>query len=158
MFGFLDQTVALFPADVESDASLARCYDVFASLNAHSGLQIQLITDDQLTQESLSQILPQLTRAGAVDCRKFVVVVGNDLEQRVTACVLTALALGYDVCFLIDFMASESKQLDVLLQNRLVQAGAFPSTLRQLLYMWAFEESEPSKATYLKDLLHQLDV
>jgi hypothetical protein len=79
-----------------------------------------------LIQESLSQILPQLAIAGAVDFKKLVVVIGSDLEQRVTACVLIALGLGYDVCFLIDFMASESNQLDVLLQNRLVQAGAYP--------------------------------
>ncbi len=61
---------------------------------------------------------------------------GGYLEDNVTAVCLEALARGFDVYMLADNIVARDDAYQQLLLQRLFQAGAVPTTLKQFLYQW----------------------
>lgn len=85
------------------------------------------------------KLLSQLERYG----RPALVIAGAAGIPSVTLTVLGALEEGYDVHFLADFGASWSSSIEAEISLlRLVQAGAVPTTLNQVLAEWACGDSK----------------
>ena len=82
---------------------------------------------------------------------------GNHLEQQITVLALEALAEGFDVHLLNDLISAHDKHRSATLQLRLIQAGAVPTTLRQLLYLWRYSEADSDVIMMLQDLLEAYD-
>ena len=82
---------------------------------------------------------------------------GSNLEQQITVLALEALAEGFDVHLLNDLISTTDQLTAPVLQQRLVQAGAVPSTLRQFIYLWRSAEIDRSALTTLQELLVEYD-
>jgi hypothetical protein len=103
----------------------------------------------------LRAIVKDLKQIASEGSRNMLLVSGHYLEDQITVCCLEALIEGFDVHLLCDLIAARDSLLAPILQQRLFQAGAVPSSLRQFLYFWHAAEIEPEAASSLKILLSQ---
>jgi hypothetical protein len=100
----------------------------------------------------LVTIMDDLKGLAAEAGRTILLVSGHYLEDQVTVCCLEALTEGFDVYLLCDLISARDPLFAPVLQQRLFQAGAVPSSLRQFLYLWHAAEIEPAAASALKTL------
>jgi hypothetical protein len=105
--------------------------------------------------EELVGIIDKLKQLAVGTSRNMLLVSGHYLEDQVTVCCLEALMEGFDVHLLCDLISARDSFLAPVLQQRLFQAGAVPSSLRQFLYLWHAAEIEPAAASALKTLQSQ---
>ena len=96
---------------------------------------------------ALQEIVDELKQKAVANSRARLLLFGADLEDHVTVCALQALAEGFDVYLLSDLIAARERRHARVLEFRLYQAGAVPTTLSQFLYQWlACEPTAERKA------------
>jgi hypothetical protein len=81
------------------------------------------------------------------------VLAGFWLEHEVVANALHALADSYDVYFVLDASPARMQAAAQLSQDRLIQAGATPVVVSQVIHEWAIETSDATKSAALNALL-----
>lgn len=85
--------------------------------------------------------------------RSALVLAGFWLEHQVVATALHALADSYDVYFVLDASPAKMQTAVRLSQDRLIQAGATPVVVSQVIHEWSSETADPAKAAVLNTLL-----
>jgi hypothetical protein len=85
--------------------------------------------------------------------RSAIVMAGFWLEHQVVATALHALADSYDVYFVLDASPAKMQAAIRLSQDRLIQAGATPVVISQVIHEWLLETTDPSKTEALRELL-----
>ena len=106
---------------------------------------------------ALSTLIGELKRSAAGSKRTALLICGSHLEDQVTVCSLEALLEGFDVHLLCDIISARDAKLKPVLLQRLFQAGAVPSSLRQFLYMWQTAETDQQMSETLRSLLENYD-
>ncbi len=74
--------------------------------------------------------------------RMRLLIAGEYLEFGVTVVGLNALAEGYDVHLLADLISVSDRKNRTVHWQRLVQAGAVPTTMAQVLFEWGMTEKD----------------
>jgi hypothetical protein len=121
-------------------------------VSAKTNCPLHHVTSTSLGLTELANIIEILKQVACDGRRSMLLVSGCYLEDRVTVCVLEAIAEGFDVHLLCDFILARDPLLAPVLQHRLFQAGAVPSSLRQFLYLWQTAELDGKQADVLCDL------
>lgn len=85
--------------------------------------------------------------------RPALVIGGVWLEHQVVATALHALADSYDVYFVLDASPAKMQAAVRLSQDRLIQAGATPVVVSQVIHEWSLEATDAAVATALNALL-----
>ncbi len=85
------------------------------------------------------------------------IIGGAYLENEVTLSVLHGLAEGFDVYCLSDLILPLENEFTYTFNARLIQAGAVPSTLRQVLYQWSMSEADPLRRATLTELFEGIN-
>ena len=85
--------------------------------------------------------------------RSTLVLAGFWLEYQVGAAALHALADSYDVYFVLDASPAKMQAAVQLSQDRLIQAGATPVVVSQVIHEWSLESPDASKSAALNVLL-----
>jgi len=67
------------------------------------------------------------------------------------------LAQGYEVFLLRDMVAARVKNLSMVFDMRLFQAGIVPTTLRQLMYEWMTDEADLLRRATIVKLMQELE-
>ncbi|MBX9588022.1 MAG: isochorismatase family protein [Hyphomonadaceae bacterium] len=94
-----------------------------------------------------------LTGALSENDRPVLVVAGFWLEHEVVATALHALADSYDVYFVLDASPAKMQAAVRLSQDRLIQAGATPVVVSQVIHEWSLGTTDAAKAAALNALL-----
>lgn len=81
------------------------------------------------------------------------VIAGFWLEHQVVATALHALADSYDVYLVVDASPAKMRATVRLSQDRLIQAGATPVVVSQVIHEWSLESSDARKTAALNALL-----
>lgn len=84
--------------------------------------------------------------------RTTLIVIGHWLEEAVTFLVLRALSHSYKVYVAFDGIASETTNAGETARQRLLYAGAIPTTVHQVVREWAATTSERNRRQTLLDL------
>ena len=106
---------------------------------------------------ALSALMQDLNHFDSRAKRTALLICGSYLEDQVTICSLEALLEGFDVHLLCDIISARDVKLKPVLLQRLFQAGAVPSSLRQFLYMWQVAETDQKMSETLRKLLETYD-
>ena len=85
--------------------------------------------------------------------RSALVLAGFWLEHQVVATALHALADSYDVYFVLDASPARMQAAIRLSQDRLIQAGATPVVVSQVIHEWSLETADSAKTATLNTLL-----
>lgn len=85
--------------------------------------------------------------------RPALVLAGFWLEHQIVATALHALADSYDVYFVLDASPARTQTAVRLSQDRLIQAGATPVVVSQVIHEWSLETADAAKAAALNALL-----
>jgi hypothetical protein len=85
--------------------------------------------------------------------RSALVLAGFWFEHQVVATALHALADSYDVYFVLDVSPSKMQSAMRLSQDRLIQAGATPVVVSQVIHEWSLEADDAGKTAALNALL-----
>jgi hypothetical protein len=93
-----------------------------------------------------------LADALAAEGRASLILCGFWLETAVTFVALSALASGFDVFVLMDAAPAHAKDTHGPAVHRLVQAGAVPTTTRQLVTEWIEASADASQRSALSRL------
>jgi hypothetical protein len=91
----------------------------FVNLNSYSESEIR-------TQ------LPKIPKQGEKLIRSKLLISGSDLEQGVSLVTLEALAIGFEVFLVADLIPASDERVAKFCWDRLVQAGAVPTTVTQV--------------------------
>ncbi len=91
----------------------------FSNFNSHSESEIRAL-------------LSTIPKQGEEWVRSKLLVAGNDLEQGVSLLTLEALAIGFEVFLVADFIPASDERIAKYCWDRLVQAGAVPTTITQV--------------------------
>lgn len=131
--------------------------DLIAQVAKVANCPIQRSVKKWMQTSDIEHLLGELKNQLYDGNRNILLLSGAYLEDQITLCALEALAMGFDVNFLCDFITARDPRLEPSLKFRLIQAGAVPSSLCQMLYMWQATESDRAIANSLRELLIQCD-
>lgn len=110
-----------------------------------------------IDNRALTSLFSDLKRSMTNSNRNILLVSGGHLEDQVTVCSLEALIEGFDVHLLCDVISARDVKLKPVSLLRLFQAGAVPSSLRQVVYTWLAAETEQSMTESFRGLIDQFD-
>ena len=102
------------------------------------------------------RIVRKIKKLNADGKQNILLVSGAYLEEQISVCVLEALAVGFDVHLLCDVITARNTRIGPTLNLRLLQAGAVPSCLEQVVYMWQSCETEIQESFNLQDILKRM--
>jgi hypothetical protein len=105
------------------------------------------------SKEEIQSILDVLSELNTPNKRKRVLVAGIALEESVSLFTLEALAFGLEVFLLGDLIQASDERMSKFCWDRLVQAGAVPTTLPQVALELSFSGPNVATATEVKELL-----
>ena len=88
--------------------------------------------------------------------RSTLVLAGVWLEHQILATALHALADAYHVYFLVDTTFARTQSAQCAARERLVQAGATPIVVSQVIHEWCLEAPDPTARAALVKLLAPL--
>lgn len=88
--------------------------------------------------------------------RSTIVLAGLWLEHQILATALHALADAYHVYFLVDATRARAQTAKRATYERLIQAGATPIVISQVIHEWSLEASDPATRDALLALLAPL--
>lgn len=135
------------------DGAKPRCnVAIFDNLDALIRIPIHHCDADVLDGKQLSSTMDELRTRFRSRNRSNLLIAGAYLEDQVTVFALQALAEGFDVYMLNEFIVSRQRQFLQTYETRLLQAGAVPTTLRQLLYQWITAEQDQERRAALLGL------
>lgn len=121
-----------------------------ASVSQSLYVPIFYIGWDKLQEGTLQSCLDQIGKMNEELNRTCLMVLGADLGTAITLVTLEALAIGFDVYLLGDLIASPDKTHENLYWQRLIQAGAVPTTMVQMLAEWLSAETVPENVKKLQ--------
>jgi hypothetical protein len=127
-------------------------------VNEVTNCPLHCLTPKWIGPTELSDIMNELKKATSSSGRSVLLIAGAYLEDQVSVCALEALAEGFDVHLLCDFVKARDRRLVPVLQLRLFQAGVVPTSMQQMLYVWHAAESDDSVAAELKRLQADYEV
>lgn len=92
---------------------------IFADLNSHS-------------ESEIHALLPVAPKLGEAWLRPKLLIAGGDLEGGISLVTLEALAIGFEVFLVADLISVSDECVAKFCWDRLVQAGAVPTTVTQV--------------------------
>jgi hypothetical protein len=126
--------------------------EFLTEVSAKTSCPLHLVTSSWISPKILADTIAALKKLSSLGRRDILLVSGFYLEDQVTVCVLEALAEGFDVNLLCDLIEARDILIAPILQQRLFQAGAVPSSLNQILYLWHAVELDQNRSNSLQDL------
>ena len=130
---------------------------VFNSIKKYVEVPIHIFDEDEFTRLRLISAMHELKLLANGGKRSRLLIVGAYLEDEVTVCALEALAEGFDVYLLDDLIVARSLDIRYVSINRLTQAGAVQSTIRQMLFHWKLATEDASRSAALTNLILEYD-
>ena len=121
-------------------AQLLHLPTYFANLASHSEADVQ-------------DVLERVAKGDEIKIRAELLIAGVDLEESISIVVLEALARGFKVFLLADFIHPSDNYLAKFCWDRLIQAGAIPTTTLQIGLEIASSEQNEELSTEVKNLL-----
>ena len=118
---------------------------------------VQIFKKKWVQSSDIADLFDAVKRLNVLGDRNVLLLSGTYLEDQITLCTLEALAIGYDVHLLCDVIMAHDTRHEAILKLRLFQAGAVPTSFRQMLYMWHAAETDLVMAKSLLELLTQCD-
>jgi hypothetical protein len=116
-------------------------------------LPIHDVNFNSHSKEEIQNILNVLSELNTPNKRRNVLVAGSELEESVSLFTLEALAFGLEVFLLGDLIQASDERMSKFCWDRLVQAGAVPTTLPQVALELAFADPNIATASNVKELL-----
>jgi hypothetical protein len=151
------QCLFLYVDHGEEDLRSAGVSRHLAAVASATNCPIHRVSLQWIDKAALSTLIYDLKRSASGSKRTALLICGSHLEDQVTVCSLEALLEGFDVHLLCDIISARDVKLKPVLLQRLFQAGAVPSSLRQFLYMWQTAETDPHMSETLRNLLENYD-
>lgn len=139
------------------DARNIGMFNYLSTVATMTNCPLHCMSSQWIDRLALSTLIENLKRSASEPKRTALLVCGSHLEDQVTVCSLEALLEGFDVHLLCDMISARDAKLKPVSLQRLFQAGAVPSSLRQFLYMWLAAEAKPSMQESLRKLLGEYD-
>lgn len=124
-------------------------------LKTQLNLPVVFCKAETLTHKTFELLLQELIPFNGKNARHRLLICGAFLEKQVSVSALRMLAEGYDVYILEDLVVAESQKHATIHDGRLLQAGAIPTTMLQLLYEWTSSETDAGLLLRLNDLVFQ---
>jgi nicotinamidase-related amidase len=84
--------------------------------------------------------------------RQRLLIAGSYLESAITFVTLEALVQGFDVYLLADLISIVNRTYERLSWDRLIQAGAVPTTLSQIIAEWTVSSRDGEQVQKLQKL------
>lgn len=121
-------------------------------------LEIPLLksSSESVSTDQLSELLNQVCKIAQNFNRTRLLIAGSYLDEHVTTSSLAALANGLDVYLLCDVLICKDQKFEQVFLQRLLQAGAVPTTLGQCLFHWALASKNIAKRTAIIELSDEL--
>jgi|GEM_PF-4101041 hypothetical protein len=107
------------------------------------------IEQEEFSSETFGKMMKQVNVNNHPKNTPNLLIAGAYLENEITVSILHALAEGFDVYCLTDLALPLETKFTQIFNSRLMQAGAVPSTLRQILYQWFINESDTNRRAIL---------
>ena len=143
--------LALNPSRIRH-ATWASADHLLGDLNEMFHLPIVEKEVSGIDRAELQEIVDELKQKAVANSRARLLLFGAYLEDHVTVCALQALAEGFDVYLLSDLITARERRHARVLEFRLYQAGAVPTTLSQFLYQWLACEPDGARKAKLKSV------
>lgn len=119
----------------------------------HLSLAFQVV-DQNIVNSAAIEALAQIIGPPRVGSQsKAVLICGAFLEEQVSVATRCLLGLGYAVFLLREAITARSPEHAQFHDLRLVQMGAVPTTLRQMLYEWLSAEQNGKMRNLLQHAL-----
>jgi hypothetical protein len=148
----IDKCIFLHVESVYAISNDLPALKILTEVSSKTSCPLHHAISSSINPISLTDIVETLKKLSSAWRRNTLLVSGFYLEDQVTLCVLEALAEGFDVHLLCDLISGRDPLLAPILQQRLFQAGAVPSSLGQFLYLWLAAELDQTRANVLQDL------
>ena len=142
--------VAIDPPMAMPKLGTGDLFSWLASVSQSLNVPSLFVGRDKFEQVTLKDCLQQIGKMNQEPRRTCLLVMGADLGNSITLVALEALATGYDVYLLGDLIASPDKAHENLYWQRLIQAGAVPTTMTQMLAEWLSAETVPDNVENLR--------
>ncbi|MDE2446542.1 MAG: isochorismatase family protein [Alphaproteobacteria bacterium] len=116
-------------------------------------LPIRDVNFESHSKEEIQLVLNELSGLNTPIRRNKVLVAGIELEESVSLFTLEALAFGFEVFLLGDLIKASDERMSKYCWDRLVQAGAVPTTLPQVALELATSNQNSASAPDVKEML-----
>jgi hypothetical protein len=146
------QCLILHIGNDDGDIGSSRALEFLNQVALEVRCPIHSVFSKWIGPEILAEIMMQLKLLASDGDRSVLLISGHFLEDQVTVCCLESLMEGFDVHLLCDLISGRDALLVPALQQRLFQAGAVPSSMRQFLFLWNSAELDQNLATTLQNL------
>ena len=115
-------------------------------------LPAEVCNQDYVDANLLSEIAQRLGKPVLNDPRSILLICGAFLEEQVSLAAHYMLVTGFEVYLLRELVVSKSPDHAYFHDLRLVQAGAVPTTLQQLVYEWMATEKDEAIRNQLRKM------
>ena len=130
-------------ADSHIGKSPRNIHEQLSTLILPLGLPSHFHSVQVLDQDEVTNCVADIVRGGKKAGSTKLLIAGGILEREVTLFALHALAEGLDVFILADLISIENDKYEKRYWERLIQAGAVPTTFSQTIVEWIASESDP---------------
>jgi hypothetical protein len=119
-----------------------------------SGLNmpVELCRQKFVDTRILEEIVQKIGAPKVGEPRKILLICGAYLEEQISLSAQYMLMTGFAVYLLRELVIAKSPEHATIHDLRLIQAGAIPTTLQQLVYEWMATEIDEGIRDYLRKM------
>jgi hypothetical protein len=139
-------------ADAVSSSQHDRIVGLIKSLATDFDLPVQFTSFENHAFGAVQTCVALLTEDNKTTHRTRLLIAGSHLESAITFATLEALFQGFDVYVLGDLISISNPTYERLSWDRLIQAGAVPTTLSQIIAEWTVSSCDSEQAQKLQKL------
>jgi hypothetical protein len=139
-------------ADVVSSSHHDRIVGLIKSLTPDFDIPVQFESFENHALGAAQTCVTLLAEENKTTHRTRLLVAGSHLETAITFVTLEALVQGFDVYVLADLILIANRTYERLYWDRLIQAGAVPTTLSQIIAEWTVSSCDSEQAQKLQKL------
>lgn len=136
-----------------NDISLPKL-DAAVTLALAFKMPVEICNQNFVDTHVLDQIVQKIVAPKIGDTRKIVLICGAYLEEQISLAAQFMLVTGFAVYLLRELVIAKSPEHASIHDQRLIQAGAVPTTLQQLVYEWMATETDEG----IRDCLRKMSV
>jgi hypothetical protein len=133
------------------DTSMPKLDATVAYANALK-MPVELCRQSFVDTRVLDEIVRKIGAPKVGDPRKILLICGAYLEEQTSLAAQYMLVTGFAVYLLRELVIAKSPEHANIHDLRLIQAGAIPTTLQQLVYEWMATETDERIRDYLRKM------
>ncbi len=133
------------------DFSMPKLDAAVAYANALN-MPVELCRQNFIDTRTLEEIVQKIGAPKVGEPRKILLICGAVFEEQISLAAQYMLVTGFAVYLLREFVIAKSPEHANIHDLRLIQAGAKPTTLQQLVYEWLATETEESIRVSLRKM------